>query len=311
MRALVTGAAGFIGSHLCERLVGDGHEVVGLDDLSTGSEANLRGSPEVDLLLADLREAAAVEKAMRGCEVVFHHGARTSVQRSMQDPGLTGEVNVIGTLNVLLAAREARPRVVFASSSSAYGDQERYPLVEELEPRPKSPYAASKLAAEYLCHTWWRSFGVPTICFRYFNVYGPRQDPESEYAAVIPRFFRACLSGVSPEIHGDGEQARDFTYVDDVIQANLLAAGAPEQAYGITMNVGAGREPTSINRLLALIGDLSGSRPQAVHVPPRPGDIRLSHADVSRAERLIGYRPSVDIEEGLRRTYEHFVRLAT
>jgi nucleoside-diphosphate-sugar epimerase len=238
--------------------------------------------------------------------VVLHHGARTSVPRSIEDPVAFHEVNVRGSLNVLSAARDEGASVVFASSSSVYGDQERYPLAEDAEPRPGSPYAATKLAGEAYCRAWWKSFGVPTVSLRYFNVYGPRQDPKSAYAAVIPRFVTACLSSTRPVIFGDGEQARDFTYIDDVVRANLAAARMPESARGRVLNVGGGREPTSVNRLLRLIATRTGSSPDPVHEPPRPGDIRRSEADVSLAASLIGYEPEVGIEEGLRRTVEWF-----
>ncbi|MEX2101568.1 MAG: NAD-dependent epimerase/dehydratase family protein, partial [Actinomycetota bacterium] len=224
MRALVTGAAGFIGSHLAAALLDGGHEVVGLDDLSDGPRANLARAAGMRLVEADLRDADAVADAARGVQVIFHQGAKRSVPRSIEQPELTTQVNVEGTLHVLEAARSEGARVVFASSSSVYGDQERAPHVESMEPRPKSPYAASKLAGEAYCRAWWISMGVPTVALRYFNVYGPGQDPQSEYAAVVPRFITACLTGTPPVIHGDGEQARDFTFIDDVVDANLRAA---------------------------------------------------------------------------------------
>ncbi len=306
LRFLVTGAAGFIGSHLCRRLVAEGHEVVGFDDLSDGSLENLAGAPEVRFVEGDLRDEASVRAAGTGCHVVLHHGAMKSVPRSVRLPEATTDVNVRGTLNVLLAARDGSAVVVFASSSSVYGDQEAFPLREDVEPRPRSPYAATKLAGEALCRAWWHSFGVPTVSLRYFNVYGPGQDPASEYAAVIPRFTMACLTGGTPVVHGDGEQARDFTYVDDVVEANLLAARMPEAARGRVMNVAGGRKPTSVNALLGMIARLTGTDPMPVHEPPREGDIRLSKADVSLARSLIGYEPRVGMEEGVRRTVEWF-----
>jgi UDP-glucose 4-epimerase len=307
LRVLVTGAAGFVGSHLCRRLVAEGHEVVGLDDLSEGdAEANLADVPEVRLEVADLRDEEAVAKAATACEVIFHQGARKSVPRSIRQPAEFVDVNVRGTLHVLLAARDQRAKVIFASSSSVYGDQERYPLGENLTPRPRSPYAASKVAAEALVSSWWPAYGVPTVSLRYFNVYGPYQDPASEYAAVIPRFVTACLEGLAPVIYGDGEQSRDFTYVDDVVEANLLAARAPEAAWGWVLNAGAGREPTSIARLLELVAEAVGVRVEPRFEPPREGDIRRSHADVRLARRLLGYEPRVGIEEGIRRTVAWF-----
>jgi nucleoside-diphosphate-sugar epimerase len=303
----VTGAAGFIGSHLCRRLVAEGHEVIGLDDLSEGdADKNLADVPEVRLVAADLLDAEAVVEAATGCDVVLHQAARKSVPRSVREPDAFVEVNVRGTLHVLLAARDVGASVVSASSSSVYGDQEVMPLREDLDPRPMSPYAATKLAGEALARSWWHSYGVPTVSLRYFNVYGPYQDPRSEYAAVVPRFATACLSGGTPVVYGDGEQARDFTFIDDVVEANLLAARAPEGARGTVLNVGAGREPTTVNRLLELVGAAAGRSPEPRFEPGREGDIRRSHADVSRATALLGYEPMVAIDEGVRRTVQWF-----
>jgi UDP-glucose 4-epimerase len=207
---------------------------------------------------------------------------------------------------VLEAARAVGASVVFASSSSVYGDQDGYPVTEAMTPRPRSPYAASKLAGEAYARAWWEGFGVPTVALRYLNVYGPGQDPSSEYASVIPRFIRACLDGSPPVIHGDGEQARDFTFVDDVVQANLLAARMPAGARGEVFNVGGGRTPTSINQLLAIVAAEAGVEPDPIHERPREGDIRVSHADVTKARTVLGYDPVVDIREGLRRTVAWF-----
>jgi nucleoside-diphosphate-sugar epimerase len=305
-RVMVTGAAGFIGSHLCRRLVAEGYEVVGLDDLSEGSLDNLREVPEVRFVEADLRDEAVAADASRGCRSIFHQGGKRSVLRSMEEPALFADVNVRGTLNVLLAARDAGAVVVSASSSSVYGDQTTFPLHEGLTPHPRSPYAASKLATEVYCAGLWRSYGVPAISMRYFNVYGPGQDPTSEYAAVIPRFVVACLTGARPVIHGGGEQARDFTYIDDVVAANLLASRASEDAYGLALNVGGGAVPTSVNRILQIIAGYVGVTPDPVFEPSRPGDVRLTDADVSLARDRIGYEPKVGIEEGLLRTVEVF-----
>jgi nucleoside-diphosphate-sugar epimerase len=305
VKVLVTGAAGFIGSHLARRLVADGQAVVGFDDLSAGAVGNL-GGVDAPLVEGDLRDADAVRRAAEGCDVVFHQAAMKSVPRSMAEPLAFTEVNVLGTLHVLEAARAADAAVVLASSSSVYGDQERYPVTESMTPRPRSPYAASKLAGEAYGRAWWEGFGVPTVSLRYLNVYGPGQDPASEYASVIPRFIVACVTGARPVIHGDGEQARDFTYVDDVVEANLLAARMPAGACGEVFNVGGGRTPTSINELLAIVADEVGADPDPVHEPPREGDIRVSHADVSRARDVLGYAPAVDIREGLRRAVAWF-----
>jgi nucleoside-diphosphate-sugar epimerase len=306
MRYLVTGGAGFIGSHLCRRLVADGEDVVALDDLSAGNVENLAGVPDVRLVEADIRDAEAVADASRGCDVILHHAAMRSVPLSVAEPARTTDVNVLGTLHILLAARAAGARVVFASSSSVYGDRATFPLSEEMAPLPRSPYAASKLAGEGYCRAWWHAFGVQTISLRYFNVYGPRQDPASRYAAVIPLFILACLGGDPAEIHGDGEQARDFTFIADVVDANIAASRAGEEAGGAVVNIGGGRTPTSINRLLELIAERVGTRPEATHTAPREGDIRRSHADVSLAERLLDYRPRYTIERGLDETTAWF-----
>ena len=305
MRALVTGAAGFIGSHLAGRLITDGHEVVGLDDLSDGALANLDRAPGMRFVRADLRDGDAIRSAVSGCEVVFHQGAKRSVPRSINEPELFIEVNVRGTLNVLLAARDAEARVVSASSSSVYGDQERFPLVESMPPSPRSPYAASKLAGEAFCQAFTVSMGVPTISLRYFNVYGPGQDPASEYAAVVPRFSLACLTDTRPVVHGDGNQARDFTYIDDVIEANLLAAGGDDDAQGRTFNIGGGDEPTSVNDILRIVSELTGVSADPVHESPRQGDVRRTEADISLAREFLGYSPAVDIRRGLERVVEH------
>jgi nucleoside-diphosphate-sugar epimerase len=305
---LVTGAAGFIGSHLCRRLVADGNEAVGLDDLSDGNIENLASVPDVRFVEADLRDEGAVRAAADGCSVIFHQGAMRSVPRSIAQPEATTDVNVRGTLNVLLAARDHGASVVFASSSSVYGDQETFPLREDMAPLLRSPYAASKLAGEAYCRSWWLSYGVPTVALRYFNVYGPGQDPANEYAAVVPRFVMACLAGSAPEVHGDGEQSRDFTYIDDVVEANLLAGQAPERARGRAMNVGGGHEPTSVNRVLEIVAELTDATPEPEHTPSREGDVRRTEADVSLARQLIGYEPKVDIAEGLRRTVAWFRR---
>jgi UDP-glucose 4-epimerase len=220
----------------------------------------------------------------------------------MIDPVVTADVNVGGTLHVLLAAREHGAVVVSASSSSVYGDQERFPLRETFEPRPRSPYAVSKLSAEVWCSGMYRSFGVPAVSLRYFNVYGPGMDPKSEYALVVPLFVAACIEGRSPVIEGDGQQSRDFTYIDDVVEANLLAARAPSEALGRAFNIGGGRRPTSIDRLLELISREVGAPPSPVYRDPRPGDVRTTHADVTLARTMLGYEPAVGIEEGIRRT---------
>jgi UDP-N-acetylglucosamine/UDP-N-acetyl-alpha-D-glucosaminouronate 4-epimerase len=306
MRFLVTGAAGFIGSHISERLTAEGHDVRGLDDFSEGAEENLRSAPEVHLIRADLRDEKAVLSAGAGCHVILHQGAVRSVPKSMEAPGYVSDVNIKGTINVLLAAREVGARVVLASSSSVYGDQERFPLSEDMVPAPKSPYAASKLSGEICCAAWSRAFGVPAVALRYFNVYGPRQDPQSEYAAVVPRFILACVEGGQPIIHGDGGQSRDFTYVEDVVEANLAAAASAESASGQVFNIGGGGEPISIRDLLARIAEFTGTKPEPMHVDARPGDVYWTQADISRAWEQLGWRPAVSLEQGLKRTVEWF-----
>jgi nucleoside-diphosphate-sugar epimerase len=305
-RILVTGGAGFIGSHLCRRLVAEGDDVVVLDDLSEGTLENLRDLPEVRFVEGDIRDGAVVMDAARGCSGILHHAAKRSVPRSMREPVLTTDVNVRGTLNVLLSAREHGAVLVSASSSSVYGDQDVFPLHEGMDPRPRSPYAASKLAAEVYCSAMWIADGMRSVSLRYFNVFGPGQDPASEYAAVIPRFIVACLDGARPVVYGDGEQARDFTYIDDVVSANLLALEAPDVAFGRAFNIGGGARPTSVNRLLQLVAAQCDVTPDPVYEPPREGDVLLTEADISSAADAFGYHPTVPIEDGLRRTVDAF-----
>jgi len=300
--ALVTGGAGFIGSHLVDGLLADGWQVRLLDDFSSGREANiahLNGSAE--LLRGDLRDRALLARAVEGVEVVFHHGAVPSVPRSVAEPERTHSVNATGTLGVLEASRAAGvKRVVFASSSSAYGDTPVLPKVETLPPCPLSPYALQKYTGERYCQLYHRLYGLETVALRYFNVYGPRQNPESEYAAVIPRFATACLAGQAAVVFGDGEQTRDFTFVADAVAANLLAADAP-LAPGEVVNVAGGRR-ISLNELLGEIRGLTGATLPPRHEPARPGDVRDSLADLGRARELLGYAPRVDLRTGLART---------
>ena len=305
-RALVTGGAGFIGGHLSERLVALGWIVRVLDDFSSGRDENLRAiADRVELIRGDLRDAETVAKAVNGVEVVFHQAAVPSVPRSVAEPVRTNSVNVDGTLLVLDSARRAGVRrVVYAASSSAYGDTPTLPKVETMPARPRSPYALQKYAGEVYCQLFTELYGLETVALRYFNVYGPRQDPKSEYAAVIPRFITACLSGVAPRVHGDGEQTRDFTCVVDAVRANLLAADAP-RAVGSVCNVAAGAR-TSLNQLVAEIRRQTGARVLPIHEAARAGDVRDSLASLERSRELLGYEPTIGLEDGLRLTISHF-----
>jgi len=303
VKVLVTGGAGFIGSNVVRALLARGDDVRVLDNFSTGNRANLAGlGQDVELVEGELRSYERVHNAVRGVELVFHLGALGSVPRSVQDPLTSSAVNVEGTLNVLLAARdEGVRRVVFASSSSIYGNQPELPLQEAMAPDPISPYGVAKLAAERYCVSFTRVYhSFETVVLRYFNVFGPRQDPRSQYAAVVPLFITAVAAGRPVTIFDDGEQSRDFTYIDNVVAANLLAADA-EGASGRIFNVSAGT-PTTVNALADALGRLLGKDVRREYLPPRPGDLRNSWADVSAARAALGYAPSVSLEEGLRRT---------
>lgn len=302
--ALVTGGAGFIGSHLVDRLLAEGWEARVLDDFSSGREDNLaEAGHRAEICKGDVRDADLVARALRGVEVVFHQAAVPSVPRSIAEPVRTHDVNVNGTLNVLEQARQAGVRrVVYAASSSAYGNTPTLPKVETMPPTPMSPYALQKYVGEVYCRLYAELYGLETVALRYFNIFGPRQNPDSEYAAVIPRFVRACLRGESPRIHGDGEQTRDFTFIADAVSANLLAADAP-RASGHVMNVGGGAR-TSLNELLDSIRHITGATVAPIHEPAREGDVRDSLAALDRARDLIGYAPAVALREGLRRTFE-------
>ncbi len=304
--ALVTGGAGFIGSHLVDALVAEGWSVRVLDDFSSGREQNLAASRDrIELLRGDVRDPEGVARAVDGVEVVFHQAALASVPRSVREPLLSHAVNVGGTLEVLERARRAGVRrVVYAASSSVYGDAPDLPKRESMRPEPLSPYALQKHTGEVYCRLYSELYGLETVALRYFNVYGPRQDPRSEYAAVIPRFASACRSGERPRIHGDGNQTRDFTYVADAVRANLLAADA-ERASGSVLNVAAGRR-VSIGALWKALRDLAGSDLEPIHEPQRAGDVRDSLADLTRAAELLGYAPRIELQEGLRRTLAAF-----
>jgi UDP-glucose 4-epimerase len=301
---LVTGGAGFIGSHLVRRLLAAGQAVRVLDNETTGSFARLADvAGRVELIAGDIRDERTLKRAMRGVTHVLHQAADVSVPKSVADPLYTYAVNVTGTLHVLEAARQAGARrVVIASSSAVYGDNPESPKREEMPPQPISPYASSKLAGEALCSIYTRCYGLETVALRYFNVYGPGQDPTSAYAAAIPRMVDLIQRGQQPVIYGDGEQTRDFVYVGDVAEANLLAAAVPEASGGV-FNIATGMA-VSLNTILRQLSEALGREVTARYEPERPGDIRHSLADISAAKRVLGFQPSVTFEEGLRRLLE-------
>lgn len=303
---LVTGGAGFIGSHLVEALLRTGARVRVLDNISTGRLNNLQAvSGTIEWLAGDVCDAGDVAKAVQGCDVVFHQAALASVPRSVEEPLATHAACATATLNVLDQARRAGVRrVVYAASSSAYGNQPQPQKSEGDLPSPLSPYAAAKLAGEHYCQAFWHSYGLETVALRYFNVFGPRQDPSGPYAAVIPLFIRAILKGEQPTIFGDGLQTRDFTYVENVVQANLLAAAAPG-ATGRVFNVASGAA-ISLLDLLRELNAICGTDIQALFQPSRAGDVRDSLADISQAKLALGYEPTIGFEEGLRRTVDFY-----
>jgi len=304
MRVLVTGGGGFIGSHLAGRLAALGHRVRILDNFATGRRSNVVAlDADVDLIEGDIQSYERVHNAIAGCDLVFHQAALPSVPRSVADPLTSNATNVIGTLNVLLAARDAGVRrVVFASSSSVYGTSHELPKREDMAPMPVSPYAVAKLASEGYCRSFGEVYGLETVALRYFNVFGPRQDPRSQYAAVVPNFITSLLTGERPTIFGDGEQSRDFTYVENVVQANLLAMEA-DVAPGRVYNVACG-ERVSLNQLFSVLRELADRGVEPVYAAPRAGDVRHSLADLTASRRDLGYEPTVDLREGLRRSVE-------
>jgi UDP-glucose 4-epimerase len=306
-RYLITGGAGFIGANIAHTLVGRGETVRILDDFSTGRPQNLAGIEDrIEVVRGDLRDPGAVERAVRGVEIVLHQAALNSNPRSIKEPGPTNEVNVGGTVLLLEAARKARVRrLVYASSSSVYGELSPVlPKTEDLPLLPKAPYGVSKLAAELYCRVFAQVYGLETVSLRYFNVFGPRQLPDSEYAAVIPRFLRRMLAGQRPVIFGDGEQSRDFTPVANVVAANLCAAEAT-QGVGEVFNVACGQAST-LNQLVTWLNDALGTTLAPIHEAPRQADIRHSYASIRRAEELLGYRPQTDVRDGLRQTVAWF-----
>lgn len=305
---LVTGGAGFIGSALVRGLLAEEgvERVVVVDNLLTGNRANLAGLEEqLEFHETDIRNAGAIEAAMERIDTVFHEAAIPSVPRSIKEPELSHDVNVNGTFNVFLAARRRGvKRVVYAASSSAYGDTETLPKVESMTPRPKSPYAVQKLLGEYYARTFFEVYGLETVCLRYFNVFGPRQDPASPYSGVLSIFCASILSGEAPAIFGDGEQTRDFTYIDNIVRLNMLAARAAA-APGKVYNGGAGGR-YSLNETWAALNQIAGARIPAKHGPPRDGDVRDSQADLTAARQDLGYEPAVEFTEGLRRTLDWY-----
>ncbi|CAD6491142.1 MAG: ADP-L-glycero-D-manno-heptose-6-epimerase [Candidatus Argoarchaeum ethanivorans] len=301
MKILVTGGAGFIGSNLADELAKK-HEVVIVDDLSTGRAANVENL-DMELVQGSITDMALLKENFRDVDYVFHQAALPSVQRSVDDPVLANEVNVCGTLNVLVAARDADvKKVIYASSSSVYGDTPTLPKREDMKPDPRSPYAIAKLTGEYYCRVFNEIYGLKTVALRYFNVYGPRQDPSSDYAAVIPKFVNRIMAGRGPTIYGDGEQTRDFTFVRDVVQANVRAMES--NATGV-FNVAAGQR-ISVNALAGMIMEIIGKRVDCVHEEPRAGDVRDSLGDISRARTGFGYAPRYGMVEGLSETIGWF-----
>jgi len=306
MRYLVTGGAGFIGSNTVDELVRRGHGVVVLDDLSSGKEENLADvRTKITFMKGSITDLEAVQKAMHQAEYVIHLAARTSVPRSVKDPIDTNHINVEGTLNVLVAARDNRvKRVVFAASSSAYGETPTLPKKESMQPQPISPYGVSKYAGELYARTFGHCYGLENVCLRYFNIFGPRQDPDSPYSGVLSRFATAFLQDERPVVFGDGEQSRDFTYVENAVEANLLACEAPAVSGGV-FNIGTG-DRFSLNQTLDILRRVSGKKLQAKYDLPREGDIRDSQADITAAREFLGYKPTVRFEEGLERTYDWY-----
>jgi UDP-glucose 4-epimerase len=301
---LVTGGAGFIGAHIVKRLVRDRGQVRVVDNLATGQFSRLEPvRSAIQFIQADLADEKVARQAVEGIDYVLHQAAVPSVQRSVQDPLMTNRANVTATLNLLESSRKAGiRRFIYAASSSAYGDTEVLPKHEEMPAKPLSPYALQKFAGEQYCRIYQELYGLETVGLRYFNVFGPEQDPHSEYSAVVPKFVTALLAGRPITIHGDGEQSRDFTYIDNVVEANLLSLNAPKVA-GALCNIGCG-ERITLNRLVALLEKQLGVKAQVHHGPAKPGDVRHSLADITRARAFLGYEPKVLVEEGLRRTIE-------
>jgi nucleoside-diphosphate-sugar epimerase len=303
---LVTGGAGFIGSNICTKLASQGCFVRVIDNLLTGKKSNLVGiADKIEFIEADMGNADAARAAMKGIDVVLHEGALPSVPRSIDDPAATHRHCVDATFTLLMAARDAKiKRFVYAASSSAYGDTPILPKVETMPTNPLSPYAAAKLMCEYYCSVFYKVFGIETISLRYFNVFGPNQDPTSQYAAAIPAFVTSILKDKSPTIYGDGEQSRDFTYVDNVVEANLLAARA-KQTKGDVINIACG-EAITVNAIIDMINKTVGKNIKPTYLPSRKGDVKHSLADISQAKKLIGFKPVVSFKDGLKKAIEWY-----
>jgi nucleoside-diphosphate-sugar epimerase len=306
MKYLVTGGAGFIGSNIVDELLKRNHQVTVLDDLSSGKRANLQHVLDrIHFLEGTVTNLQTVQQACEGMDYILHLAARTSVPRSVKDPLESNRVNIDGTLNVLVACRDAKvKRFVFAASSSAYGETPQLPKVETMHPAPISPYGVTKYVGELYAQVFGKVYGLENACVRYFNVFGPRQDPSSQYSGVLSRFMLAVLEDKRPVIYGDGEQSRDFTFIDNVVDETLRAADTPG-ASGIVFNGGTGARIT-LNEVIRLLEKITGKKISPQYDPPRSGDIRDSQADVSRAEKILGYRPLVQFEEGLRRTWNWY-----
>ncbi|MBD3272316.1 MAG: NAD-dependent epimerase/dehydratase family protein [Elusimicrobia bacterium] len=303
---LVTGGAGFIGSNIVESLVARGDQVTVLDNLSTGSMDNLKTvTDKIQFIKGDLRSMDDVKKATRGITYVLHQAALRSVERSVEDPSATNDSNITGTLNLLIASRENKVRrLVYASSSSVYGDSARIPQNEEQLPQPVSPYAVSKLAGEHYCSVYAKTFGLETVVLRYFNVFGPRQNPRSRYAAVIPIFMQCIVTGKPLPMHGDGKQSRDFTYIDNVVEANILAAHAPGVS-GTTYNAALG-DNRSVCDIADMLEKITNKKIKRKHTEPRVGDVRITKADNSRIKKDMDFKGSIGFEDGLKKTWEYF-----
>lgn len=308
-RFMVTGGAGFIGSHISELLAREGHDVVIFDNFSTGRQSNLASfMHKVGVVTGDIRDSGALDDAMRGVEYVVHHAAEVSAIKSVEDPEYVDEVNVVGTLKVLKSAKDnGVKRLILASSSALYGDTGKTRQSETLVPSPISPYGATKICGEHYCGVYNAIYGVETVCLRYFNVFGPRQNPKSQYAAVIPKFIDRLIAGQNLHIYGDGEQTRDFVYVKDVARANYIACFS-ERASGQAFNIAGGR-PVSVNELAEILMAVTGKSVEVIHDPAKLGEIKYSSGDIEKARRALGFAPQVTLEEGLKEVVAHFLEV--